>query len=56
MVVLGAFGVYFSFANYPVFGIGVVLLILLLTGYSEQKRRTKQKAREAARRRERLNR
>jgi predicted negative regulator of RcsB-dependent stress response len=54
LLVLGAFGIYFSFANYPWFATAVVLLILLLAGYSEWKRRTKQKAREAARRRDRL--
>jgi membrane-bound ClpP family serine protease len=49
IVLLGAFGIIFSFANYPWFGATVVVLILLLLGYSEQKRRTAQRAREAAR-------
>jgi hypothetical protein len=53
VLVLGAFGIFFSFANYPWFGIGVVLLILLLAGYSERNRRTRQKARETARRQDR---
>jgi hypothetical protein len=51
VVVLGAFGMYFTFTNYPWFGVAVVLLILLLTGYAERKRRATQKTREAARRR-----
>lgn len=53
VVVLGAFGMYFTFANYPWFGAVEVLLILLLTGYSERKRRATRKANEAARRRNR---
>jgi flagellar biosynthesis component FlhA len=53
VLVLGGFGVVFSFANYPWFGIGVVLLILLLAGYRERRRRTAQKARDTARRRDR---
>jgi len=55
VVVLGAFGMYFSFANYPWFGAGVVLVIVLLIGNSERKRRATQKAREAARRQHRLS-
>lgn len=50
VVVLGAFGVFFAFANYPFVGIAIVLLILLLTGFSEWKRRGRQKARAEARR------
>jgi hypothetical protein len=53
VVVLGAFGIYFSFANYPWFGVAVVLLALLLVGYSEWRRRAAQRAAEAARRRSR---
>jgi hypothetical protein len=49
VVLLGTFGIYFSFANYPWFGAAAVLLILLLVGYSEQKRRTARRAREASR-------
>jgi heme exporter protein D len=50
-LVLGAFGIFFSFANYPVFATVVALAILLLVGYSERNRRRKQA--ETARRRER---
>lgn len=53
VVLLGAFGVCFSFANYPWFGAAVVLLILLLLGYAEQQRRATQRASQAARRRNR---
>jgi fructose-1,6-bisphosphatase/inositol monophosphatase family enzyme len=53
VVVLGAFGMYFSFANYPWFGAAVVLLILLLIGYSERKRRATRRAAETTRRRNR---
>jgi hypothetical protein len=49
LLVLGAFGVVFSFANYPLFAIGLVLLIVLLAGYAERTRRTRQQARDAAR-------
>jgi len=50
IVLLGAFGMYFSFANYPWFGTAAVLLILLLVVNSERKRRATQNAREAVRR------
>lgn len=53
IVLLGGFGIVFSFANYPWFGATVVLLILILVGYSEQKRRRTHRAREAARMRNR---
>jgi uncharacterized membrane protein YbhN (UPF0104 family) len=53
VLVLGAFGIYFSFANYPSFGIAVVLSILLVLGYSERERRKRQRASERARRRHR---
>lgn len=53
VVVLGAFGIYFSFANYPWFGVAVVVLALLLVGYSERTRRAERAAAEAARRRNR---
>jgi ABC-type Mn2+/Zn2+ transport system permease subunit len=53
VVLLGAFGAYFSFANYPWFGAATVLLIALLIGYSEQRRRAAQKAKDAVRRRNR---
>jgi hypothetical protein len=51
VAVLGIFGLYFSFANYPWFGVAVVLAALLLIGYSERKRRATQRAAETARRR-----
>ena len=50
VLVLGAFGIFFSFANYPFFAIGLVVLLLLLTGYVERTRRAERRAREAARR------
>jgi hypothetical protein len=53
LVVLGAFGIYFSFANYPSFGIAVVLSIVLALGYSERRRRKRQRAWERARRQQR---
>jgi hypothetical protein len=53
-VVLGAFGLYFSLANYPWFGVAVVLLILALVGYSERERRATRRARSVARARNRL--
>jgi hypothetical protein len=55
VVLLGAFGMYFSFANYPWVGAGIVLLIVLLIGYSERQRRATQRAKEAARRQQRLS-
>jgi len=55
LALLGLFGAYFSFANYPWFGAIVVLLILLLIAHSEHERRATQEARDAARRRERLD-
>lgn len=53
VVGLGAFGIYFSFANYPWFGVVVVLLALVLIVHSERKRRAAREAAEAARRRNR---
>ncbi len=55
VVVLGAFGLYFSFANYPWYGAASVLLTLLLVAYSERMRRATQKTRAATRRQHRLN-
>jgi hypothetical protein len=52
-IVLGAFGIYFSFTNYPAFGAAVVLVILLGLGYSERRRRTRQRESERARRKNR---
>jgi hypothetical protein len=52
VVVLGAFGVYFTVANYPFFATAVALVILLLIGFSEWKRRARQNARDEARRRD----
>lgn len=56
VLVLGAFGVYFSFANYPWPSLGVLVLILVAIGYSERKRRARQKTLEAARDRARAHR
>jgi hypothetical protein len=53
VLLLGAFGIYFSFTNYPWFGIGGALVILLLIGSSERGRRKKRRASEEARRRNR---
>jgi membrane protein implicated in regulation of membrane protease activity len=53
VLVLGAFGAFFTFANYPLFGTGIVLVALLLTSYSERKRRRKQRTWERTRRRDR---
>jgi hypothetical protein len=50
VLLLGAFGIYFTFANYPLFGVGVVLAMLLLTAYRERKRRSRQRASERVRR------
>lgn len=51
LLVLGAFGIYFSFANYPAFGLAITLSIVVLLGYSERNRRQRQRAAERARRR-----
>jgi uncharacterized membrane protein len=56
LLVLGAFGVVFSFANYPVFAACLVVLILLLVARAERTRRTEQHARDAARMRARARR
>jgi hypothetical protein len=55
-LVLAAFGIFFTFANYPAFGIGLTLLILLLIGSSEHSRRKRRRARESARKRTRTER
>lgn len=47
VLVLAAFGIVFSFANYPWFGTAVVLLILLAIGYSERRRRIARKAKQS---------
>lgn len=52
-LVLGAFGVVFSFANYPWLAAGIVLLILLVAVYTERKRSARWAAFEEARRRDR---
>jgi len=52
LALLGLFGAYFSFANYPWFG---ALVVLLLIAHSERKRRATQEARDTARRRERVD-
>lgn len=33
VLVLGVFGTAFTFANHPLFGVGVVLLVVLLAAY-----------------------
>ncbi|MGH3054913.1 MAG: hypothetical protein ACRDL7_08050, partial [Gaiellaceae bacterium] len=50
VLLLAAFGTYFSFANYPAFGIAVTLAIVVLVGYSERDRRQRRRAAERARR------
>jgi hypothetical protein len=57
VVVLGAFGLYFSFANYPAVGIAVTLSAVALIAYSERSRRQRQRSADRARRlsRERLS-
>jgi hypothetical protein len=56
-VVLGVFGIYFSFANYPAFGIAVTLSVVALLAYSERTRHHRQRAADRASRlrRDRLN-
>jgi hypothetical protein len=56
-VVLGVFGIYFSFANYPAFGIAVTLSVVVLIAYSERGRHQRQRTADRARRlsRDRLN-
>ena len=44
-LVLAAFGIVFTFANYPWFGAAAVLLTLLAIGYSERRRRIAHQAR-----------
>jgi uncharacterized membrane protein YbhN (UPF0104 family) len=51
VAVLAAFGLYFSFMNYPAFGIAVTVAIVALVLYSERSRRQRQRAAERARRR-----
>jgi NhaP-type Na+/H+ or K+/H+ antiporter len=57
IVVLALFGIYFSFANYPAFGIAATLAIGTLIAWSERNRRQRQRTAERVRRlrRERLN-
>lgn len=50
VVVLGAFGTYFTFANYLWFGVGVVVVMLLLVVRSGRKQRRKRRAYEQRRR------
>jgi len=52
VVVLGAFGLYFSFTNYPLFAVAVLLSIVGLIVYSERSRRQRHRAADRARRRE----
>ena len=39
VLLLAAFGIVFTFANYPWIGAALVLLTLLAIGYSERRRR-----------------
>ena len=57
VVVLGMFGISFSFANYPAFGIAVTLCALVLIAVSERSRRQRTRLADRARRlsRERLS-
>jgi hypothetical protein len=55
VVVLAAFGLYFTFTNYPVFGIVFLLSIVALIVYSERSRRQRQRASEDRRRRSRAS-
>jgi heme exporter protein D len=52
-LVLGGFGIYFTFANYPAFGIAVALSLIVLLGHSERSRRQRRREAEGARRRDR---
>jgi hypothetical protein len=56
VAVLGLFGAYFSFANYPWYGGTVILGLLPLVAYLERKRRATQHSRDRARRQQRLGR
>ena len=42
-LVLGAFGIYLTFTNYPLFGIALALAIVLLLAHSERKKRQRQR-------------
>ena len=50
LLVLGGFGAFFTFANYPLFGAGIVLVAVLLTLFSERRRRKRQRVWERERR------
>lgn len=50
VLVLGAFGIYFSVTNYPAFALAVALAIAILIGYSERNRRQRHRAADRARR------
>lgn len=45
LLVVGAFGTVFTFANYLSFGIGFVFVTLFLIAYSERQRRADKRAR-----------
>jgi len=55
VAVLALFGIYFTFANYPVFGIAVALSVLALIAYFQRNRRQRHRASERARRRNRAH-
>lgn len=50
VLVLGAFGIYFWFTNYPALGIAVTLSLMVLIGYRERSRRQRRRAADQARR------
>lgn len=54
VLIIGAFGIFFTFANYPSLGVGIVLVTLVATAYSERRRRVNRRASESARRRDRM--
>jgi uncharacterized membrane protein YbhN (UPF0104 family) len=54
VIVVGLFGIYFTFANYPPLGTAVALVVLLSIGAAERSRRGRQRTLERARERDRL--
>lgn len=55
-LVLGLFGIVFTFVNYPWIGVGMVLLLFALVGSSERKRRERRARVDRARERNRAGR
>jgi hypothetical protein len=56
VLLIGAFGVVFTFTNYPLLGIGIVLVALLLIASWERRRRRAHRALVVARRQARTRR